>query len=124
MKNGLIVIEGFALIFMCCLSLSVLRAGDKTSPVVAPEPTATVVPTEAPTPTNLPEPTIGPTPTEQALPVHLDECSEDELWYIEHVLQQRYEKVVAITMDYAGDLVTFYVGKRDGEWILISYSFG
>lgn len=97
------------------------------STTLPPSPTATVIPTEITptnTPTILPEPTICPEPTETAAPVSLGECSEDELWYIENVLKQKYDAIVTITMNYSGDLVTFYFGKLGDEWVMIKYCYG
>lgn len=115
-----------ALVFVLAFLLGCGKVAVSDTEITTPFPTATPVPSAAPTtvPTILPEPTICPEPTETAAPVVLGECPEEELWYIENVLQQKYETIVTITMDYADELITFYIGYIGEDWYLIKYCFG
>lgn len=119
----LILAIGFILVFLTIPNVKKPAIAEPTqTPPVTPSVTAT--PTILLTPTNCP--TYTPTPTEIPLPdrnVWVSDCDEEDLWWIAH-FEGDYDRVVLVTMDYADELITFYIGLRGSDWHLIKYSFG
>ncbi len=120
-------ITGFIVL---CISMPWIR---QRLPQRTPSPTPTVVPSAVPT--NTPVPTLLPTSTPEPSPtatstmiivpvtepeVIINSVASKEKEFIEFIYDEFYEEVIRVSHD----TVTFYLGRKGNQWILIDYCFG
>lgn len=123
---GLLSLVALGFFVLVCISPPIARQGyEKTTPTLPPTPSPTLTPVPILLPTSTPEPSPTATPTMIIVPVTepeviINSVTSKEKEFIEFIYDEFYDEVIRVSHD----TVTFYLGRKGNQWILIDYCFG